>query len=706
MGEVAWLNDSLDLGTRLHGVGTVEQPHVIVACTIPRDAHLPALDPQVLAQALPDDVAVLVVPSHLTWELRERLGDELNVFNGAVRVFPIRRDGESYVAKRYLADDPDLLHRVTREASNAVASASHVTRPRSVPREPTPQPPPDARADDARPGVTVLTEPAEIERFAEHLLSPARTQPAVLVTRRAGGDAPWVDAEHIASDLAGTAEVYEMPTGAASWTLARALSDYPGAECYGGACRVYPPGLEWTADLQKAPLRFVFSPADGGRVSDQIIADALAAAFRSGYRLQAATGSRPVSGTVRGTAPGRGIVELDEGGYASIWPELTVADVAVEHLLRTGMRVTGSLDDATGRLDASRLVQPKRQAVAHYRAGDQVLGRVVSVEPDLCIVELYPDLQVAVAGSDVLETSIQFDLTQWLSVGETLRAVVRSVGEDDDEWELSVRDADAQAATLPAPALLPGGPPWLTPPDSAAYPAATEVPDTPRPAPEPSVVVEHEPPALRSVAVVDVDEVAALQAERDRLEVEVRRVREQVARLESRAGALRASLRDAVNERDRLKGRLAGADQVLREHDADLRAFQDPERQLRYEVELAWARRFPAAEKDQRPLAEYALGPEFLPTLQTIQGIDRSKVVDVVVEILTGLVHQTAGRQTHQLRSGPGGDDPYLTRPDGATCWRISLQHKTAQARRLHYWQLNDGTVELSSVRLHDDLRP
>jgi len=58
-------------------------------------------------------------------------------------------------------------------------------------------------------------------------------------------------------------------------------------------------------------------------------------------------------------------------------------------------------------------------------------------------------------------------------------------------------------------------------------------------------------------------------------------------------------------------------------------------------------------------------------------------------------VHEIAGRELHQLRTGTGGNDPVRVRPDGATCWRVSLQVKTPPARRLHYWMLNDGSIEL-----------
>ena len=117
------------------------------------------------------------------------------------------------------------------------------------------------------------------------------------------------------------------------------------------------------------------------------------------------------------------------------------------------------------------------------------------------------------------------------------------------------------------------------------------------------------------------------------------------------------------------------------------------------------ARRIPAAEKSARPLGRWSIGPQFIDCLDEVQGVDRSKVVDVIVEIVTGLVHEIKGRDLHQLRSGFGGDDAPVTRPDGSTCWRAALQQKTPSARRLHFWMLNDGSIELSSVRLHDDFR-
>lgn len=118
-----------------------------------------------------------------------------------------------------------------------------------------------------------------------------------------------------------------------------------------------------------------------------------------------------------------------------------------------------------------------------------------------------------------------------------------------------------------------------------------------------------------------------------------------------------------------------------------------------------WVHRIPAAEKLQRPLAEYRLGPVFLASLDALEGVTASKVHDVVVEVLTGIADSMAGRDIHPLRRGLGGDDPVVRREDGATCWRVALQKNTPSARRLHFWR-HAEYIELSRVVLHDDCLP
>jgi hypothetical protein len=113
--------------------------------------------------------------------------------------------------------------------------------------------------------------------------------------------------------------------------------------------------------------------------------------------------------------------------------------------------------------------------------------------------------------------------------------------------------------------------------------------------------------------------------------------------------------------------------------------------------------RVPPGEKAGRPLASYELGSAFLASLDRVEGVSRSKVVAVVVEVLTGRAQDLAGRASHPLRVGAAGSR-YHSRGDGGICWRVALQQDTPGARRLHYWRIAER-YELARVALHDDFR-
>lgn len=125
---------------------------------------------------------------------------------------------------------------------------------------------------------------------------------------------------------------------------------------------------------------------------------------------------------------------------------------------------------------------------------------------------------------------------------------------------------------------------------------------------------------------------------------------------------------------------------------------------VRQHVLTQWATRTILSEQAQRALPEYLIGPDFLESFESLEGIKPEKVADVVVEIVTGRAPEIEGRKVHRLRSGSGGSDPYRVRDDGAVAWRASLQVNTASARRIHYWVLPDGRYELNNVAIHDDI--
>lgn len=199
------------------------------------------------------------------------------------------------------------------------------------------------------------------------------------------------------------------------------------------------------------------------------------------------------------------------------------------------------------------------------------------------------------------------------------------------------------------------------------------------------------------------EQAAVVAAERDRLRIEVDRLSARVQGAEAaRAGAEerchKADKRRQKAERELRAARACSASDTLDED-----AFCDPEDQFRHEVHIAWTRRIPKGEKAARPLPPYTIGPDFLDSLQNTKGVDRHKVIDVVVEVLTDV--RSFGRKAHQLREDAGGNSRAVTRGDGAVCWRVAVQQGTPVARRLHLWR-SSQVIELSRVVLHDDMTP
>ncbi|MGW1616765.1 hypothetical protein ACWCQZ_46745 [Streptomyces sp. NPDC002285] len=191
--------------------------------------------------------------------------------------------------------------------------------------------------------------------------------------------------------------------------------------------------------------------------------------------------------------------------------------------------------------------------------------------------------------------------------------------------------------------------------------------------------------------------------------------------------------RDAVRwdaERDRLADQLADRDRLRREKDATiaelrrevqrltkkLRAgpgagpdtavvYADPERQFRYEVEQHWLTSVPESEREVRALAGYRLGRDWLASLEAIELVGRRKILDVVVDVLTGRVVDVTARRVRRMRSSDGGGSAPRVREDGAVAWRCDIKHRTASAPRLMWWKLPDGAIELGRVAPHDDMQ-
>ena len=574
----------------------------------------------------------------------------------------------------------------------------------------------------------------------------------MVVTVPAGRDAPWIDVEEIAREAGTLAEVYVMPTGDCTWEFSRRMAE--GTQVYGGAGRVYPVGHAWASDLTKSPLRFAFNAHDGERATQHLISDTLRMAAAAGVlHAVAARTLKQVIGSVTGVVAGRALVDVGNVFPAAIAEELTVADVPIERVVTTGQQVTGWYDAETNRVDVTQGLRQSEEALAPYLVGDVVLTKVAMVRNGKAELVLYPKtvgpaVTVAVLRAEVTSNPLD-DLRTLMTVGEVIPARVVAVG---PRWQLALNDVDDDDPIVAAPSLLVGGPAWLVEDDHALAeeePPALRppVPREPTPAPElepeevapapsvpppapprptPAMFDRHRPRPVPVAPPPTPPAAPAPPAESTRsLLLKIDGLGAEVSGLKREHERLHTQLLAGADERDQLRYLLDQSERRARRAEHDLKAtrarlrragtskapatpmdgpqFADPEQGFRYLVLTRWATRTLPSEQHARPLPTYAIGPRFLASLDKLEGIKDEKVADVVVEIVTGLAPQIPGREVHHLRSGPGGDDPVRVRVDGAVAWRASLQVKSPSARRIHYWVLSAGGIELARVTTHDD---
>lgn len=131
--------------------------------------------------------------------------------------------------------------------------------------------------------------------------------------------------------------------------------------------------------------------------------------------------------------------------------------------------------------------------------------------------------------------------------------------------------------------------------------------------------------------------------------------------------------------------------------------FPIREAALRFGVLSAWVRYVPVESKDEHPLpGDYLVGTQFIESFESFDADKREKALRAVSDVLCGIGAKS--RDIHVLTAGPAAGP--TTRDDGAVCFRAYIERESPSARRLHYWRLKDGTIELSRVVLHDDYAP
>jgi hypothetical protein len=390
-----------------------------------------------------------------------------------------------------------------------------------------------------------------------------------------------------------------------------------------------------------------------------------------------------VEGTVQGIVAGRCFVQLDDGGLATVWPELVAPHVPAERLFVPGMPLRGRLDPETNVLDVTPMLEARDPGVG---PDEIVLGQVLRVARDTCAVTLVPGTTVTVSPFDATGDA-SADLRELLSEGEVVALELR---ERRDGRLVARIVGDVPLEEVPAVSILPGGPPWLAPPEPLA-------PGEPIGDDEAAEGSDEERPSTGDAAL-------------DSAQIENEQLRRRLANLERKLQRVARERDDARSSARAAKQRASAAQrQASAEHGDRLpvgQLFEDPEETFRFRAYVAWATRTTAADKRQYPWRDFGVGTSFVESLAAVEGVEDDRVAEVAADVICGRADGMHVYEVHQLRTGPAGDDPPVVRDGGQTCWRVALQRNTPAARRLHFWRRADGSVELSSVRVHDDFRP
>lgn len=542
------------------------------------------------------------------------------------------------------------------------------------------------------------TSHADGQALAQHLRAK-RGYPVLVVTTPSEDAGPLIDADDLHQRVREIADVVVLHNGPASWALADAMP--PMTQIYGGAGRVYPIDLGWLANPGRAPIRFCWPDDDPKQVADQLEDDAYASANFAGLAaIRAATATAPDRGTVQG-ALGRHhvLLRLDGGGQGALLVDELFAGIEPERLLKPGQILTGRVERghalcpfSPDRIDDD----PIARAGAAYKAGDVVLARVADVTARSASALLHPLVKVAI-GADEDES----DLRNLFAVDDVVTLTLTGTGHGQFTAEL----ADADAPSVECIPVLPDGPPWLVQKDLPASGPEPEPASAPAPAAEvPAVDIAPPVAAIALPTPASVGQharIAGLNAEINSLKAlldqERRKTKEsseKASRARAEAQKLRRKVRSLEDQHQAYRDRVEGA-----------RLFSDPAEQLRHDIELTWLRRTPEPERARYPLPSYRFGPRFLESVKALEGVCREKVLDVIVELLTDRARDIPGRELHQLRDSESSPSQRV-RADGARAWRCALQVNTPSARRLHFWKLTDGAIELDSVGTHDNLPP
>jgi len=466
-----------------------------------------------------------------------------------------------------------------------------------------------------------------------------------------------------------------------------------------------------------------------------------------------------VSGTVATVSDSMAMVKPDPG--ASISATAMMIDAGTQYngmpldsFLSVGLRLAGEWDPTAMRFFPDFGNWSESRFLDEFPMGTIVLGLVAAVSRQTADVRVHPSLSIEMKRDDV-STNPKDVIDHLWSKGDIVS--VRVIRDPSGRLRLRHTDVDDDEPIATAPPVIDGGEPWLTKSKMDLIDSTKELWERERREAEEftraldvlsdrmQLDIDDLERALGSIGT-DTGEIAVVGAkpptdgltarERSNHEFSAAQIRRMITNYKVELGklvdqnrrlteALSAKTRregDLAEQAESLRGQLSRARQELqdankRDHSGSSESLSVADRRTRYgtveewireEIRAFWIGNYTPDDRATFPLdrQSWRVLPSFILTFQTLTDDGKDKAIKTATHIVTGrnaIEHIT---EDHPLREGDENSKPEVVREDGALARRAYIESHTAQSRRLHYWKLKDGSIELSRVGLHDDFTP
>jgi len=599
--------------------------------------------------------------------------------------------------------------------------------------------------------VEILTTVDQVNDLVRSIGSRQRKNPICVVTVSADSTASRFSAIEIEEATNNLAHVYQIESG----PLTRHLQDNLPENChvFGGAARCY--SVDFNVRLQLAVSRIFYPTPESirERETQKLVGELWGMANSAGLLQQTNPQAKAENGTVEAIFGSEvAMIKRENGDRFSLRSELAFPGVPLDKVLSVGQAVTGFFNEVEKTFALERQSYTLDNLREDYDLGAVTLGLVKSTTRQTAEVAIHPNLVFTVSKEEITGNP-RDTVDDLLHAGEVY--AFRIYRDPQGRTRLKSNDIDDDEEILPALALVPGGEPWLSEglgvlghlesPEPVFLEERTleglELESENEPETEFAVAEAEAAPQTQSQPIVPaangVYKVQATLAEKAssgldtftvsyytkqiktlKLEIEKNKVRTQTQLdefnlLVGQYNAKEKELNQANEKLTKLRADLSDAKKDLRAERAnnvvdpwDSRNFFDGYGDwFSYELNRVWVETYSPEDRRQMPLkAEtWTYGEHFFENFNpaTFNATLLRKILRTVLELVTGR-GAADGTERHPLTDGHGGAQK-IRGADGARAMRMYVEEVAASARRLHYWELANGVVELAQISVHDD---